>query len=70
MARGTLAAVAPMEVPTMSRVSGRTKKIKIIKGMLRKRFTSQPNTALKVGAAIMPPGLVVVSRTPRGRPMR
>ena len=69
MARGTLAAVAPMEVPTIRRVRGSTKKIKIMKGMLRKRFTSQPNTALKVGAAMMPPGLVVVSSTPRGRPM-
>ena len=70
MDRGTLAAVAPMEVPAISRVKGRTKKIRIMKGMLRNRFTNQPNTALKRGAAMMPPDLVVVSSTPRGRPIR
>ena len=44
--RGRLAALAPMEVPITARVKGVRNSIRIIKGMLRKMFTSQPKAAL------------------------
>ena len=65
---GTSAAVAPMDVPTSSRVNGMMKNIKMMNGRLRRRFTSHPNTALKRGAGATPPAFVTVSSTPMGRP--
>ena len=67
--RGRLAALAPMEVPITARVKGVRNSIRIIKGMLRKMFTSQPKAALNWGVSMKPPGLVTVSSTPSGRPM-
>ena len=44
MVSGTIAAVVPMLVPTMSFVSGKSTIIRIIKGKERKAFTIAPST--------------------------
>ena len=70
MVRGMMAAVAPMEVPAMKRVRGMIKIIKMTKGRLRRMLMNPPNTVLKRGMGSTPPFLVVVSSTPRGRPIK
>ncbi len=67
---GTMAAVVPIEVPAMSRVSGISATIRMMKGMERKALTTAPTPRLSARCSQSPPGAVLCSARPSGRPSR
>ena len=65
---GTIAAVDPIVVPTMPRVTGATSTSRIMNGSARPRLTTSPRARLSSGRGASPPGAVTVSSTPNGTP--
>ncbi len=66
---GTMAAVVPMEVPTMIRVSGMMATIRMMKGVERTALTMAPRIWLMPVFSRIWPGLVTVRMMPRGKPI-
>jgi hypothetical protein len=65
---GTMAAVDPIVVPTIPRVTGATSTSRMMKGSARPRLTTSPRTRFSGGRGASPPGAVTVSSTPSGTP--
>jgi hypothetical protein len=68
MVSGTIAAVAPIDVPVMSRDSGMTSTSRITKGSERPMFTTAPSARYADGRGPTPLGCQVTRRRPRPRP--
>ena len=66
---GTIAAVVPIEEPTIMRVKGIMATIRMINGVERVAFTIAPNTLCTNAFGIMWSFLVTVRITPKGRPI-
>ena len=69
MVSGTMAAVVPMEEPTIIRVSGIIATIKMMNGVERVALTMAPRTALSGWFGRMWSLRVTVRITPRGMPI-
>ena len=67
--RGTMAPGTPILVPTRALVKGMMAIIKMMKGRERPTLMIQPKTRLSHLWGQMPWGWVMLSSTPRGRPM-
>jgi hypothetical protein len=65
---GTIAAVVPIDVPTMKRVKGMIATIRMIKGVERAAFTITPKIRLTNKFYFRPPRAVTVRTIPRGTP--
>ena len=65
---GTQAAVVPMEEPAIIRVSGIIATIKMINGMERSAFTTEPNVAFTALFSKIWPLPVITKITPNGMP--
>ena len=67
---GTMEAVVPTDVPTIHRVSGITKIIRIRNGIERSRFTTTSSVrSSHLGSGRIPPFCPVTSNTPSGSPI-
>ncbi len=66
--RGTMAAVVPMEVPTIARVKGIIATIKIMNGSERPIFTTAESMRLITLFGHKWSGSVTTKMTPRGKP--
>ena len=66
---GTMAAVVPMDVPTMTRVNGMIATIKMMNGMERIALTTPAAARFRGMHSKICPLPVVKSRTPSGMPM-
>ena len=70
MTSGTIEATVPTAVPTIRRVSGKTRIIKIKNGTERRRFIITLRTFIRAfGRGSTPPFSPATSSTPSGRPM-
>ena len=67
---GTMAPGTPREVPATRRVNGMMHTSKMMKGMERSTFTTQPSTALRTGLGCRPFLAVITRMTPSGTPTR
>ena len=65
---GTMVAVVPKALPTMSRVKGAMASIRMTKGMDRPMLTIQPSTVLSAFMGFKPFLSVMMRATPSGRP--
>ena len=70
MVNGTMAAVVPMEEPTISRVRGMMATMRMMKGTERRAFTMEPRVLWRAAFSLMCPFPVMVRITPRGMPKR
>ena len=66
---GTMVALGPMVVPTMSLVRGMIAMSRIRNGMERMMFTITSRTLYRTGWGAMPSFALVTRRTPRGSPI-
>ena len=66
----TITALFPKEVPTMNFATGRSATIRIINGMLLKKFTIKPRIVLIHLFSQIPPLSVTERTTPMGSPRR
>ena len=70
MVKGTMVAVVPTLVPMMRVDRGITRAMRMRKGTLRSRFTTQLSPRISPpGRGRMPPASPATSRIPSGRPM-
>ena len=67
---GTTAAAVPMDEPVMKRVNGMMATSRMMKGVERTAFTSQPTSLLTGPFCSTPPWSVRRRNTPSGTPMR
>ena len=67
---GTIAAVVPMDVPTMKRVNGMIATIRMMNGIERSALTTAPIARQRGRHSRICPFAVVASSTPSGMPMR
>jgi hypothetical protein len=68
MARGTVAAEAPDDVPVIRRVSGMIAMAKMMKGTELVKSTIISKSLFNLGAANKPPSELVARNAPRGSP--
>ena len=64
-----MTATGPMEVPTISLVSGITIISKIIKGTDLIKFITEPSTPFKTGIGLIPFVSLTTNKTPKGIPI-
>jgi len=65
----TMTAPLPRLVPMMNFATGSIATMRMMNGMLRKKFTTKPRVRLTQGVGRMPLASVTERITPRGRPI-